>query len=108
MVKHKRTTNTRACDSVSRPTAPALNTFMDALEADNRHSPNGKWSRVSAETLMQLMDATQNYYEAAVRANTACLTTLVGGLASGTIISAGIIGICTGIRRLRNRKAKAA
>jgi len=87
----------RASEQVERPTAPALITFLDAIDAENSNSSEGN-SRVSAETLMQLVDATQNYYESAIRAR----TYLFGGLAGGAIIGAGIYGLVSHIRQRRN------
>jgi hypothetical protein len=98
MSKTLKSNNPGASDQVKRPTAPALIKFLDALDADNNDSPNGNWSRVSAETLMQLMGAAQNYYESAIRAR----TYLFGGLAGGAIIGAGIYGLVSHIQKRRN------
>lgn len=98
MSKILKSNNPGASDQVKRPTAPALITFLDAIDDENRNSPNGNWSRVSAETLMQLVDAAQNYYESAVRAR----TYLVGGLVGGAIIGAGVISLVSHIRQRRN------
>lgn len=97
MSKKQKSNNPGASDQVKRPTAPALITFLDALDAENSNSPKG-YSRVSVETLMQLVDAAQNYYESAVRAR----AYLVAGLAGGAIIGAGIIGLLSHIRQRRN------
>ncbi len=98
MSKILKSNNPGASDQVKRPTAPALITFLDAIDDENRNSPNGNWSRVSAETIMQLVDATQNYYESAIRAR----TYLFGGLAGGAIIGAGIYGLVSHIQKRRN------
>lgn len=97
MPKTLKSNNPGASDQVKRPTAPALITFLDAIDADNNNSSEGN-SRVSAETLMQLVDATQNYYESAIRAR----TYLFGGLAGGAIIGAGIYGLVSHIQKRRN------
>ena len=94
MSKSQKSNNPGASDQVKRPTAPALITFLDALNADNNNSPEGN-SRVSAETLMQLVGAAQNYYESSIRAR----TYLVGGLAGGAALTAGLIGLVLCFRK---------
>ena len=99
MSKILKSNNPGASDQVKRPTAPALITFLDAIDAENSNSPNGN-SRVSAETLMQLVDATQNYYESAIRAR----TYLFGGLAGGAAITVGMIGLVLYFRKHNREK----
>ena len=99
MPKTLKSNNSGASDQVKRHTAPALIKFLDALDADKNNSSEGN-SRVSAETLMQLVDAAQNYYESAIRAR----TYLVGGLAGGAAITVGMIGLVLYFRKHNREK----
>lgn len=49
---------------------------------------------------MQLVDATQNYYESAIRAR----TYLFGGLAGGAAITVGMIGLVLYFRKHNREK----
>lgn len=104
MSKHKTTNSTGASNLVKRPAAPAVVAFIDAIEAENRNSPGKAWSRVSVETIMEFVDAAQNYYESGVRAAAACRNALVGGLSGGAIIGASLYGLISYIRRRRNER----
>ena len=104
MTKHTPTNSTRASNLVKRPAAPAVVTFIDAIEAENRNTPGKAWSRVSVETIMEFVDAAQNYYESGVRNAAARRNALVGGLAGGTIIGVSIYGLVSYIRRRRNQR----
>ena len=104
MSKHTKTINTGASKQVRRPAAPAVIAFIDAIEAENRNSPGKAWSRVSVETIMEFVDAAQNYYESGVRAAAACRNALVGGLAGGAVIGTSLYGLISYIRRRRNER----
>ena len=104
MTKHTPTNSTRASNLVKRPAAPAVVAFIDAIEAENRNSPGKAWSRVSVETIMEFVDAAQNYYESGVRAAAACRNALVGGLAGGAVIGVSICGLISHFRRRRNER----
>ena len=101
MSQHNQSNNTGASNLVKRPAAPAVVAFCDAIDDENRSTPGKKWSRVSVETIMELVDAAQNYYEYGIRTAAACRKTLVGGLAGGAIIGVGIYGFISHIRKRR-------
>ena len=104
MSQNNQSNNTGASNLVKRPAAPAVVAFFDALEDENRSTPGKTWSRVSVETIMELVNATQNYYESGVRNSAARRNTLVVGLAGGTIIGVSIYGLASHIRKRRNER----
>ena len=59
---------------------------------------------MSVETIMELVNATQNYYESGVRTAASCRKTLVGGLAGGAVIGTSIYGFVSYFRRRRNER----
>ena len=101
MSKHKTTNSTGASNLVKRPAAPAVVAFCDAIDDENRNIPGGRISREFVDAIMELVNATQNYYEYGVRTAAACRKTLVGGLAGGAIIGVGIYGFISYIRKRR-------
>lgn len=72
------------------------NTF-NALPEDKSVSFEGK-------NVIQLVEAAQSLYERALRAEDACHTNLIGGLAGGAIIGASLYGLVSYIRRRRNER----
>ena len=101
MSKNNKINNTGASDQVIRPEAPAVSAFVDALVEDNR---DGNLRRVSIESLEELTDATQNYYERAMGAEVVCRTNLIVGLAGGAALTTVIFGITSLVRRRRNQR----
>ena len=84
--------------------APAVDAFIDALAEEVRNDPEGKLRRVSFESLEELLDATQNYYERAVSAESKSRTNLIVGLVGGAAFIAGIFGITSLVRRRKNQR----
>ena len=81
--------------------APAVDAFIDALAEEVRNDPEGKLRRVSFESLEELLDATQNYYERAVSAESKSRANLIIGLVIGAAFTAGITSLA---RRRRNQR----
>ncbi len=104
MSKNNRINNTGASDQVIRPEAPAVDAFIDALAEEVRNDPEGKLRRVSFESLEELVDATQDYYERAVSAESKSRANLIVGLIGGAAITAGTFGIFSLARRRRNQR----
>lgn len=84
--------------------APAVDAFIDALAEEVRIDPEGKLRRVSFESLEDLTDATQDYYERAMGAEVACRANLIAGFAGGAALTAIIFGITSLVRRRRNQR----
>ena len=101
MSQNNQSNNTGASNLVKRPAAPAVVAFCDAIDDENRNIPGGRISREFVDAIMELVDATQNYYEYGVRTAAACRKTLVGGLAGGAIIGVGVCGFISYIRKRR-------
>ncbi len=79
--------------------APAVDAFIDALAEEVRNDPEGKLRRVSFESLEELLDATQDYYERAESAESKSRGNLIIGLVIGAAFTAGITSL---VRRRRN------
>ena len=84
--------------------APAVDAFIDALAEEVRNDPEGKLRRVSFESLEELVDATQDYYERAESADSTSRTNLIVGLVGGAAITAGTFEILSLARRRRNQR----
>lgn len=84
--------------------APAVDAFIEALEEEVRNDPEGKLRRVSFESLEELLDATQNYYERAESAESKSRINFIAGLAGGAALTTSILGITSLVRRRKNQR----
>ena len=100
---------------------PTLRDAMDAFDdflgsvrtenGNNFYSPEAEgdeWAVLDNRSIEKLLVSNTVCYEAACNAYASRRTAFIGGIVGGFAICAGLFGLCAGIRRLRNRKAKAA
>lgn len=97
-----------------RDAKDAMCAFLGSVRTENGHRFNSpeaegdKWVVLNDRSIEKLLVSNFVCYEAACNADASRRTALIGGLVGGAIISAGIIGICAGIRRLRNKRPEVA
>lgn len=97
-----------------RDAKDAMGAFLGSVRTENGHRFNSpeaerdKWVVLDDRSIEKLLVSNFVCYDVACNADASRRTALIGGIVGGFAFCAGIIGICTGIRRLRNRKAKAA
>lgn len=97
-----------------RDATDAFNDFLGSVRTENGNSiyspeaEGDEWAVLDNRSIEKLLVSNTVCYEAACNAYASRRTALIGGLVGGAIISAGIIGICAGIRRLRNKRPEVA
>lgn len=97
-----------------RDAKDAMGDFLGSVRTENGHRFNSpeaegdKWVVLNDRSIEKLLVSNFVCYEVACKADASRRTAIITGLAGGAIISAGIIGICAGIRRLRNKRPEVA
>lgn len=97
-----------------RDAANAMGDFLGSVRTENGHRFNSpeaerdKWFVLDDRSIEKLLVSNFVCYDVACNADASRRTALIGGIVGGFAFCTGIIGLCAGIRRLRNKRAKAA
>lgn len=97
-----------------RDAKDAMGDFLGSVRTENGHrfnSPEAEGDKrvvLNDRSIEKLLVSNFVCYEVACKADASRRTAFIGGIVGGFAICAGLFGLCAGIRRLRNKRAKAA